>query len=64
MPRLFLYLFQTGSTFYSSKIAHIMEQNLKSQRTTLTESEKIKLSSSNKLDIFTSKSLPPGAISI
>ena len=41
-----------------------MEQNLKSQRATFTESEKIKLSSSNKVHNFTSISLPPDAISL
>ena len=41
-----------------------MELNLKSQRATFTESEKIKLSSSNKVHNFTSESLPPDAISL
>ena len=62
--RLFLYLFQTRSTFSSSNTAHIMEQNRKSQRATFTESEKIKLSSSNKVHNFTSIPLPPDAISL
>ena len=62
--RLFLYLFHTRRTLSSSNIAHIMEQNLKSQRATFTESEKIKLSSSNKVHNFTSTSLPPDAISL
>ena len=62
--RLFLYLFQTRSTFSSSNTTHIMEQNLKSQRATFTESEKIKLSSSNKVHNFTSILLPPDAISL
>ena len=62
--RLFLYLFQTRNTLSSSNTAHIMEQNLKSQRATITESEKIKLSSPNKVHNFTSTSLPPDAISL
>ena len=41
-----------------------MELNLKSQRATFTESEKIKLSSSNKVHNFTSESLSPDAISL
>ena len=41
-----------------------MEQSLKSQRATFTESEKIKLSSSNKVHNFTSTPLPPDAISL
>ncbi|CAH3117316.1 unnamed protein product [Porites lobata] len=41
-----------------------MEQNLRPQRATFTESEKIKLSSSNKVHKFTSISLPPDAISL
>ena len=41
-----------------------MEQNLKPQHATFTESEKIKLSSSNKVHNFTSISLPPDAISL
>ena len=39
--RLFLHLLQTRHTLSSSNTAHIMEQNLKSQRATSTESEKI-----------------------
>ena len=39
--RLFLHLLQTRHTLSSSNTAHIMEQNLKSQRATFTESEKI-----------------------
>ena len=62
--RLFLHLLQTRHTLSSSNTAHIMEQNLKSQRATFTESEKIKLSSSNKVHNFTSTSLPPDAISL
>ena len=62
--RLFLYLFQTRSTFSSWNTTHIMEQNLRPQRATFTESEKIKLSSSNKVHKFTSISLPPDAISL
>ena len=62
--RLFLYLFQTRSTFSSWNTTHIMEQNLRPQRATFTESEKIKLSSSNKVQKFTSISLPPDAISL
>ena len=60
---LFLYLFQTRSTLSSSNIAYIIEQNLKSQRATFTESEKNQ-SSSNKVDNFSSISLPPDAISL
>ena len=41
-----------------------MEQSLKSKRATFTESEKIKLSSSNKVHNFTSTPLPPDAISL
>ena len=62
--RLFLYLFQTRSTISSWNTTHIMEQNLKPQHATFTESEKIKLSPSNKVHNFTSISLPPDAISL
>ena len=41
-----------------------MEQNLKPQTATFTESEKIKLSLSNKVHNFSSISLPPDAISL
>ena len=52
------------NTLSSTNTAHIMEQNLKSQRASFTESEKIKLFSSNKVHNFTSTSLPPDAISL
>ena len=57
--------FQTRLTFSFANIAHnYQEQNLKSQHTTLFESAKIKLSSSNKIHNCTTKSLPPDAISL